>query len=154
MYLQVNLDFNTREVISQSLQRPSPSCFVVAQRKIYSLMENGSFPRFIQSEQYQVLFHAGSSGLGKHRKAFKMKCTGDLIQPDSKSIILSRAHKDWHHACWCCEVLHRHRPRNCWQTLWWYFPFPHLNTQRLTRLKAVTMQWTYNIMQVVPSGAH
>ncbi|AWP04414.1 putative regulator of G-protein signaling 21-like [Scophthalmus maximus] len=53
---QVNIDFYTREIISQSLQQPSPSCFVVAQKKIYSLMENGSFPRFIQSENYKVLF--------------------------------------------------------------------------------------------------
>uniref|UniRef100_A0A4W6FNJ9 Regulator of G protein signaling 2 n=1 Tax=Lates calcarifer TaxID=8187 RepID=A0A4W6FNJ9_LATCA len=53
---QVNLDFYTRELISQSLQQPSPSCFVAAQKKIYSLMENDSFPRFIQSEQYKVLF--------------------------------------------------------------------------------------------------
>lgn len=87
---QVNLDFYTREIISQSLQQPSSSCFVVAQRKIYSLMENGSFPRFIQSEQYKVLFDAASEprGLLKHRKAFKMKSTGDLIQHDSKPIIL------------------------------------------------------------------
>ncbi|XP_034470230.1 regulator of G-protein signaling 21-like isoform X1 [Hippoglossus hippoglossus] len=47
---QVNIDFYTREIISQNLQQPSPSCFVVAQKKIYGLMENGSFPRFIQSE--------------------------------------------------------------------------------------------------------
>ncbi|XP_044074902.1 regulator of G-protein signaling 2-like [Siniperca chuatsi] len=48
---QVNLDFHTKEIISQSLQQPGTSCFVVAQKKIYSLMENDFFPRFIQSEQ-------------------------------------------------------------------------------------------------------
>ncbi|KAM9349965.1 regulator of G-protein signaling 21-like [Symphorus nematophorus] len=87
---QVNLDFYTGDIISQSLQQPSPSCFVVAQKKIYSLMENCSFPRFIQSEQYKVLFDAASKprGLGKHRKALKIKSTGDLIQHDSKPIIL------------------------------------------------------------------
>ncbi|XP_018532785.1 regulator of G-protein signaling 21 [Lates calcarifer] len=68
---QVNLDFYTRELISQSLQQPSPSCFVAAQKKIYSLMENDSFPRFIQSEQYKVLFDAVSKqrGLGKQQQA-------------------------------------------------------------------------------------
>uniref|UniRef100_A0A3Q3XA56 RGS domain-containing protein n=1 Tax=Mola mola TaxID=94237 RepID=A0A3Q3XA56_MOLML len=86
---QVNLDFKTRELISESLQHPSPSCFVVAQRRIYGLMENGSFPRFIQSEQYKGLCHASSSGLGKHRKPFQMKCTGDSVRHDSKPIILS-----------------------------------------------------------------
>ncbi|XP_040910234.1 regulator of G-protein signaling 21-like [Toxotes jaculatrix] len=68
---QVNVDFYTRELISRSLREPSPSCFVVAQKKIYSLMANGSFPRFIQSEQYKVLFDAASKqrGFGKHWKA-------------------------------------------------------------------------------------
>ncbi|XP_035525879.1 regulator of G-protein signaling 21-like [Morone saxatilis] len=84
---QVNLDFYTREIISQSLEQPSPSCFVVAERKIYSLMENGSFPRFIQSEQYKVLFDAASKP-GKRRKALKIKSTGALIQHDSKPTIL------------------------------------------------------------------
>ncbi|KAI3375194.1 hypothetical protein L3Q82_021686 [Scortum barcoo] len=86
---QVNLDFYTREIISQSLQQPSPSCFVVAQSKIYSLMENDSFPRFTQSEQYKILFDAASKprGLGKHRKALKTKSTGDLLQYDSKPIM-------------------------------------------------------------------
>nr|XP_046265124.1 regulator of G-protein signaling 21-like [Scatophagus argus] len=72
---QVNLDFHTRESIRLSLQQASPSCFVVAQRKIYSLMENGAFPRFIQSEQYKALFSATSQprGLGKHSKALKVK---------------------------------------------------------------------------------
>lgn len=74
---QVNLDFYTREIIGQSLQQPSPSCFTVAQKKIYSLMENGCFPRFIQSEHYKVLFDAASRqrGLGKHRRAMRIKST-------------------------------------------------------------------------------
>lgn len=90
MSLQVNLDFYTREIISQSLQLPSPSCFVVAQRKIYSLMENGSFPRFIQSEQYKALFDAAPKqrGLGRHRQASEIKSTGDLTQHDCKPIVL------------------------------------------------------------------
>lgn len=87
---QVNLDFHTREIISQNLQQPTPTCFVVAQRKIYSLMENGSFPRFIQSEQYKVLSDAASKhrGLGRHRKALKIRSTRDLMQHDSKPISL------------------------------------------------------------------
>ncbi|XP_037643823.1 regulator of G-protein signaling 21-like [Sebastes umbrosus] len=97
---QVNLDFYTRDIIRQSLHQPSPSCFVVAQRKIYSLMENGSFPRFIQSEQHRVLFDAASKqrGLGRHRKALKIRSTGDLMPRDSKPISLQSQlyllHKD------------------------------------------------------------
>lgn len=91
MFLQVNLDFNTSHIISQSLQRPSAACFVVAQRKIFSLMENDSFPRFLQSEQYQGLFHAGSGGRGKHRKAFRTKSAEGVIERGPKTIILSWA---------------------------------------------------------------
>ncbi|XP_057714311.1 regulator of G-protein signaling 1-like [Corythoichthys intestinalis] len=57
---QVNLDFYTKEVIKQNLQQPAPSCFVAAQKKIYNLMENGSFPRFIQSEHCKDLFKCTS----------------------------------------------------------------------------------------------
>ncbi|XP_070701606.1 regulator of G-protein signaling 21-like [Pempheris klunzingeri] len=97
---QVNLDFYTKDIIVQSLQQPSPACFVAAQRKIYSLMENGSFPRFIQSEQYKAMFDTAPKqrGLGKHRQALKIKSAGDLIQHDSNPIILQRdfyfTHKD------------------------------------------------------------
>ncbi|XP_075954044.1 regulator of G-protein signaling 21-like [Anarhichas minor] len=87
---EVNLDFYTREIIRQRLQQPSPSCFVVAQRKIFSLMENCSFPRFTQSEQYKVLLAAAAKqrGLPKHRKALKIRSTGDPMQHDSKPISL------------------------------------------------------------------
>ncbi|XP_068557612.1 regulator of G-protein signaling 21-like [Cebidichthys violaceus] len=96
---QVNLDFYTREIIRQSLQQPSPSCFVVAQRKIFSLMENCSFPRFTQSEQYKVLLSAAAAeqrGLPRHRKALKIRSTGDLMQHDSKPISLQRELYLWH----------------------------------------------------------
>ncbi|XP_061588890.1 regulator of G-protein signaling 5-like [Cololabis saira] len=75
---QVNLDFYTKEIISQSFQQPSPSCFVAAQKKIYSLMENDSFPRFIQSERYKVLIDATSKqkGLKKPRMAWRLKTVG------------------------------------------------------------------------------
>uniref|UniRef100_A0A665TCY8 Regulator of G protein signaling 2 n=1 Tax=Echeneis naucrates TaxID=173247 RepID=A0A665TCY8_ECHNA len=68
---QVNLDFYTREIISRNLQKPSPLCFALAQKKVYSLMVNGSFPRFIESEQYNVLCGAASEqrGLWKQWKA-------------------------------------------------------------------------------------
>lgn len=67
---QVNLDFDTRESISQNLQQPTPLCFAAAQRKIYGLMENSSFPRFVQSEQYKVLVQvqAGLAGFGRKQK--------------------------------------------------------------------------------------
>ncbi|XP_026229515.1 regulator of G-protein signaling 5-like isoform X2 [Anabas testudineus] len=93
---QVNLDFYTRHIISQSLQQPGPSCFIMAQKKIYGLMENDSFPRFIQSEKYKGFLDAAYKprGFRKHCKALKMKSTGDLIQRDSKPISLRLSYKD------------------------------------------------------------
>uniref|UniRef100_A0A667YCF9 Regulator of G protein signaling 2 n=1 Tax=Myripristis murdjan TaxID=586833 RepID=A0A667YCF9_9TELE len=55
---EINLDFYTREITTQNIQHPSPSCFALAQKKIYSLMENDSFPRFIKSDQYKDLLDA------------------------------------------------------------------------------------------------
>lgn len=114
MSLQVNLDFYTKEIISQSLQQPSPSCFVVAQRKIYSLMENGSFPRFIQSEQYKVLFDAASMprGLRKHRKALKIKSTGVLMQHNSKPISLQSER----YLCTRADIMHGNAVKCCTDT--------------------------------------
>ncbi|XP_041659535.1 regulator of G-protein signaling 21-like [Cheilinus undulatus] len=87
---QVNLDFQTREIIRQSLHQPSPSCFVIAQRKIYSLMENDAFPRFIQSEQHRVLLSADSQHRCREKlqKAWRTKSTGDQRQHDLNSVSL------------------------------------------------------------------
>uniref|UniRef100_A0A3Q2CME9 Regulator of G protein signaling 2 n=1 Tax=Cyprinodon variegatus TaxID=28743 RepID=A0A3Q2CME9_CYPVA len=53
---QVNLDFHTKETIRQSLEKPSLSCFRVAEKKIYILMENCSFPPklFYKSRDFQA----------------------------------------------------------------------------------------------------
>ncbi|XP_061653606.1 regulator of G-protein signaling 2-like isoform X2 [Phyllopteryx taeniolatus] len=64
---QVNLDFYTKAVIRQNLQQPSPSCFVVAQKKIYSLLENGPFPRFVQSKHFQDVFKCTSERANTRR---------------------------------------------------------------------------------------
>lgn len=52
---EINLDYQTRNAISQSLPNPSPCIFLAAQRKVYSLMENNSYPRFLQSDFYKDL---------------------------------------------------------------------------------------------------
>ncbi|XP_037537209.1 regulator of G-protein signaling 5-like [Nematolebias whitei] len=72
---QVNLDFYTKDEIRENLQQPRSSCFVVAQRRIYSLMENDSFPRFTQTEQYKVFIDATfkQRGFRKHRMAVRIK---------------------------------------------------------------------------------
>ncbi|XP_017275717.1 regulator of G-protein signaling 2 isoform X1 [Kryptolebias marmoratus] len=93
---QVNLDFYTRDGIRESLQQPSSSCFVVAQRKIYSLMENGSFPRFTQTEQYKVFISATFKqiGLRKHRMAVRIKTPGEDFRDNRLQSGLLFLHKD------------------------------------------------------------
>ncbi|KAM6962807.1 regulator of G-protein signaling 8 [Aplochiton taeniatus] len=50
---EINIDFRTREVTSQSLQEPTPSSLNDVQAKIYGLMEKDSYPRFLRSKMYQ-----------------------------------------------------------------------------------------------------
>ncbi|XP_072294693.1 regulator of G-protein signaling 2-like [Eucyclogobius newberryi] len=52
---EINLDYQTRNAITHDLATPSPSIFIHAQRKVYSLMENNSYPRFLQSHFYRDL---------------------------------------------------------------------------------------------------
>ncbi|XP_053177929.1 LOW QUALITY PROTEIN: regulator of G-protein signaling 2 [Scomber japonicus] len=65
---EINLDFHTRNAIVQSLNEPSATSFLAAQRKVYSLMENNSYPRFIHSDLYKELC-AAARGEGKHIKS-------------------------------------------------------------------------------------
>ncbi|XP_061539647.1 regulator of G-protein signaling 21-like [Phycodurus eques] len=55
---EVNLDFYTKNKIIQSLSEPNVSSFLEAQGKVYSLMENDSYPRFIHSDIYKELLAA------------------------------------------------------------------------------------------------
>ncbi|XP_023284546.1 regulator of G-protein signaling 2-like [Seriola lalandi dorsalis] len=65
---EINLDFHTRNAIVQSLHEPTTTSFLAAQRKVYSLMENNSYPRFIHSDLYKELCVA-ARGEGKHIKS-------------------------------------------------------------------------------------
>lgn len=52
---EVNLDAATREETRQNVENACPSCFNVAQKMIYTLMEKDSYRRFIKSELIQNL---------------------------------------------------------------------------------------------------
>ncbi|KAL7866636.1 hypothetical protein AOLI_G00144500 [Acnodon oligacanthus] len=52
---EINVDFNTKDGIFKSLHCSTQSSFIVAQNKVYSLMENNSYPRFLQSQLYTQL---------------------------------------------------------------------------------------------------
>nr|XP_056700164.1 regulator of G-protein signaling 2 [Euleptes europaea] len=52
---EINVDFQTKNSIAQNLQEATHTCFNAAQKRVYSLMENNAYPRFLESEFYQEL---------------------------------------------------------------------------------------------------
>ncbi|XP_054836651.1 regulator of G-protein signaling 2 [Eublepharis macularius] len=52
---EINIDFQTKNSIAQNLQEATHTCFSAAQKRVYSLMENNAYPRFLESEFYQEL---------------------------------------------------------------------------------------------------
>ncbi|XP_054636619.1 regulator of G-protein signaling 19 isoform X6 [Dunckerocampus dactyliophorus] len=57
---EVSLDARVREVINKKMQDPTPHTFEDAQLQIYTLMHRDSYPRFLSSNIYRSLVHAGS----------------------------------------------------------------------------------------------
>ncbi|KAK7944825.1 hypothetical protein WMY93_000553 [Mugilogobius chulae] len=49
---EVNIDYSTKMAIEQSISQPTKSCFDAAQKKVYSLMQKDSYPRFLHSDIY------------------------------------------------------------------------------------------------------
>ncbi|XP_074859053.1 regulator of G-protein signaling 2 [Carettochelys insculpta] len=52
---EINIDFHTKNTIAQNIKEPTHTCFNAAQKRVYSLMENNAYPRFLESEFYQEL---------------------------------------------------------------------------------------------------
>ncbi|XP_051854703.1 regulator of G-protein signaling 2 [Antechinus flavipes] len=52
---EINIDFQTKIMIAQNIEEATTGCFTTAQKRVYSLMENNSYPRFLESEFYQDL---------------------------------------------------------------------------------------------------
>lgn len=53
--MQVNLDFHTKELITRSIAQPTPHSFDAAQNRVYQLMEQDSYTRFLKSDIYSDL---------------------------------------------------------------------------------------------------
>lgn len=49
---EINIDYNTKMAIEKSVSQPTKSCFDAAQKKVYSLMQKDSYPRFLHSDIY------------------------------------------------------------------------------------------------------
>ncbi|XP_033892957.1 regulator of G-protein signaling 3-like isoform X2 [Acipenser ruthenus] len=54
---EVNLDSYTREHTKDNLQNINRTCFDLAQKRIFGLMEKDSYPRFLRSELYLGLIN-------------------------------------------------------------------------------------------------
>ncbi|XP_023404948.1 regulator of G-protein signaling 18 isoform X2 [Loxodonta africana] len=49
---EVNLDFHTKEITAKSITQPTLQSFDVAQSRVYQLMEQDSYTRFLKSDMY------------------------------------------------------------------------------------------------------
>ncbi|XP_048457821.1 regulator of G-protein signaling 8-like isoform X3 [Rhincodon typus] len=65
---EVNLDFQTRELTRKNLLEPAQSCFNDAQKRIYSLMERDSYPRFLRSKVYLDVLNQTQSNSQTQRR--------------------------------------------------------------------------------------
>lgn len=65
---EVNLDAATREETRQNVQNACPSCFNVAQKTIYTLMEKDSYRRFLKSKLIQNLSLTQSTDADEKKK--------------------------------------------------------------------------------------
>nr|XP_020457597.1 regulator of G-protein signaling 5-like [Monopterus albus]XP_020457598.1 regulator of G-protein signaling 5-like [Monopterus albus] len=52
---EINIDHETRDITKEHMLAPSPSCFDLAQHKIYMLMAKDCYPRFLRSPAYREL---------------------------------------------------------------------------------------------------
>ncbi|KAJ6656219.1 hypothetical protein lerEdw1_004009 [Lerista edwardsae] len=81
---EVNLDFNTKELTSKSIGHPTHNTFDAAQMKIYTLMEQDSYPRFLRSNLYLDLVNGrpqGCTALRRRSRSFTFNEFRDE-QPD------------------------------------------------------------------------
>ncbi|XP_067846753.1 regulator of G-protein signaling 8-like isoform X1 [Heptranchias perlo] len=65
---EINIDFQTRELTRKNLLEPSHSCFDDAQKRIYSLMERDSYPRFLRSKVYLDVLNQTQSNSQTQRR--------------------------------------------------------------------------------------
>ncbi|KAI4900012.1 hypothetical protein NFI96_014515 [Prochilodus magdalenae] len=53
---EINVDISTKNAIFKSLSCATQSSFIAAQNKVYNLMENNCYPRFLESHLYSQLY--------------------------------------------------------------------------------------------------
>ncbi|XP_010139830.1 PREDICTED: regulator of G-protein signaling 18 [Buceros rhinoceros silvestris] len=81
---EVNLDFKTKEVTSQNIERPVISTFDAAQNTVYRLMEQDSYPRFLRSDPYLNLVKGRNPSRPTLRRRSRSFTVNDFqgVRPD------------------------------------------------------------------------
>ncbi|CAL8307439.1 unnamed protein product [Lota lota] len=54
---EINIDHETRDITKSNMESPSPSCFDMAQHRIYMLMAKDCYPRFLRSQAYREMVY-------------------------------------------------------------------------------------------------
>ncbi|NWR61505.1 RGS18 protein, partial [Bucorvus abyssinicus] len=81
---EVNLDFKTKEVTSQNIERPVITTFDAAQNTVYRLMEQDSYPRFLRSDPYLNLVKGRNPSRPTLRRRSRSFTVNDFqgVRPD------------------------------------------------------------------------
>ncbi|XP_078417874.1 regulator of G-protein signaling 21-like [Cetorhinus maximus] len=82
---EVNVDFHTKEVTKKNILQPTLSCFDLAQRKVHTLMEKDSYPRFLKSQLYKgLLKQTQVENNGYRRRSQSFTSTTGLLQTQAE----------------------------------------------------------------------
>ncbi|XP_069718649.1 regulator of G-protein signaling 18 [Phaenicophaeus curvirostris] len=81
---EVNLDFQTKELTSQNIDQPLITAFDEAQNRVYRLMEQDSYPRFLRSEPYLNLVRGKNPSRPTLRRRSRSFTVNDFqgVRPD------------------------------------------------------------------------
>ncbi|NWH80608.1 RGS18 protein, partial [Piaya cayana] len=81
---EVNLDFQTKELTSQNIDQPLITTFDAAQNRVYRLMEQDCYPRFLRSEPYLNLVRGKNPSRPTLRRRSRSFTVNDFqgVRPD------------------------------------------------------------------------
>ena len=83
-FFQVNIDHETRDITKANMLVPSPSCFDMAQHKIYMLMAKDCYPRFLRSPAYRDLVCQAKPGAKATKQALQEKAAWRRTSPEEE----------------------------------------------------------------------
>ncbi|KAG7268236.1 hypothetical protein CRUP_033885 [Coryphaenoides rupestris] len=62
---EINIDHETRDITKSNMASPSPSCFDMAQHRIYMLMAKDCYPRFLRSQTFREMAYQDGEHKGR-----------------------------------------------------------------------------------------